>query len=210
MILAQCFVIDDESSGWKQIALPPGAPHLAASEAYEQFRGQEPALVTWDTAQVVLSTRETGLGKVTVETAIPANARAATVRFARPLDGARVDAVLVGDWGRIPVHDGRRFAGNEVTVRIPVPESQRLVLTVHHHLRAEPTLELIRVEALVIPARAFPNDRRDERALYVFNPGGPVTLCNRPGQALTVSTRLLEDRKVVTPRIRALTRETVP
>lgn len=209
LVLAQCFVTADESPGWKQIALPPEAPQLAAPEAYEQFRGHEPAIVTWNTAQLVLSARETGLGKVTVEAAIPANARSATVRFVQPLRGAKVDAALVGDFGRISVHDQRRFAGSEVDVRIALPQPQRLVLTVHHHLRPEPTLELIRVEALVVPGRAFSTERRTERALYVLNPGGPITLCNRPGQAMRVYVTSLEDRNVSAPSLMPV-REAVP
>jgi hypothetical protein len=204
LILAQCFVVDDGAPGWNELALPPEAPQLVAVGVSDQFRAGEPALVTHDLAQVLRRAYKAGVGKFVVEVALPTGARSVTARFARPLHGAKVDAVLEGSRGRMAVLDEKRQPTAEVNVRVSLPDADRLVLTVHHHLRAEPSLESLDVEQLMVPALAGAKSPPGARALFVYNPGGPLTLCNRPGEMMTVTARRLSDERVTRPLLRPL------
>lgn len=204
LVLAQCFLVEDASPGWKQIALPELAPQLAAAEAFEQYRSQEPVLVTWDQADVLRVAGPAGLGKVVVEVSVPRAARAIIVSFARPLDGAKVDAVLEGPRGRIALLDEKRVAGRELSLRPSLPDANRLTVTVHHHLRSAPVLERVAVEQLIVPTRSpeLEAAMKAPGSLYVRSPGGPLTLCQRPGQLLVVSKRVLDEGAPVLARLR--------
>lgn len=190
LILAQCFTVDGAKPGWNEIAVPPDVPQLAAFEA-DQFRVGETALVTHDVSQVLRHASKSGVGKFVVEASLPPGARSVTVRFAQPLDGAKVDAVLEGPRGRVAVLDEKRIATSEVTVRVTLPDANRFVLTVHHHLRSAPSLESLDVEQLTVPT--LEGVTSPPGTLFVYDPGGPLTLCNRPGVPLTVTARRLSE-----------------
>jgi hypothetical protein len=71
--------------------------------------------------------------------------RRVEVRFHDPLNGALVDAEVVGAPGWLTVVDGKRIGGDTVAVPIPPGDLDRLELTVHHHLRPLPVVREVRL-----------------------------------------------------------------
>ncbi len=199
LILAQCFTVDGAKPGWNEIVVPPDVPQLAAFGA-DQFRAGETALVTHDVSQVLRHASKSGVGKFVVEASLPRGAQAVSVRFAQPLDGAKVDAVLEGSRGRVAVLDEKRLATAEVNVRVTLPDADRLVLTVHHHLRSAPALQSLDVEQLTVPV--LEGVKSSPGTLFVYDAGGPLTLCNRPGVQLTVAARRLWEPRGPTAALR--------
>jgi hypothetical protein len=96
LVLSQCFVINDRTQGWKQVALPPEAPQLAALESYEQFRVADPVVVSHSLPDVLLTSYRPSLGRQAFEFALPAGAKTVTLSFAQPLHSSKVDAVVHG------------------------------------------------------------------------------------------------------------------
>jgi hypothetical protein len=79
-----------------------------------------------------------------------------------------------------------------------LPNANRLVITVHHHLRDPPVLAFAQAQSHLVPAHTelFPEPFRADNSLYVLSTGGPIELCERPGQPMVVSTRALERKNV--------------
>lgn len=197
-VLAQCFVIDDATPGWKQITLPASAPQLAAPDAYDQFRTGELAIIRHELPEVLRSSYRSAMGRQTFDLALPPDSRSVTMRFGRPLDGAKVDVVLEGNRGRMALLDERRTSGSELVWKVALPDANRAIVTVHYHLRDTPTLDAATVERHVTPLQAadFPPQLKLENSLYVFNPGGPITLCQRPGQPMVLAATSLQQSRV--------------
>lgn len=198
LVAAQCVTIGDESPGWKQVALPSNRPALAAPPVYEQFRSNELAVVTSTTSELFRSSSHAGPGRFRFEFSVPPGARSFTVKFDRPLDGAKVDAVLDGPRGSLTLLDEKRFGGNELTLATGLPDATRLIVTVHHHLRDAPVLSIAEATSHLTPAQSelFPEPFRTENALFVLSTGGPISLCDRPGQPMVVAARSLQRRTV--------------
>lgn len=198
LVLAQCFVIGDGTPGWKQVTLPSDAPQLAADEGVPQFRPADPVIVVHDTEQVFRSTRTSSLGTHEFQFALPPNARTLRVEFARPLDGAKVDAVLEGPRGRMAVMDEKRTSGARLELLVSLPDASKATLSVHSHLRGAPTLQSAEVERELTPAHSpeFTPQLTVGHSLYVLKGPGPLTVCQRPGQALRVRARELRDAQV--------------
>jgi hypothetical protein len=194
LVLAQCFVMNDATPGWKQIALPANAPHLAAPEGSEQFRTTDLATVTHALTDVLRNSYRSGIGRQTFDFALPPNTKTVTLRFARSLDAAKVDAVVEGSRGRMSVFDERRMSGAALVLPVPLPDANRAILTVHHHLRDTPSLEAATVERNVAPLQTndFPEKLKLENSLYVLSAGGPIELCERPGQPMSLSAAALQ------------------
>lgn len=197
-LLAQCFLLEDESPGWKQITLPPEAPQLAAPGGTEQFRSGDLAVVTLVTGDLLVASPGPRLGRSAFEFSLPAGAAGLSLRFARPLDGAKVDAVVDGYRGRQVLLDERRVGGRSLALPLASPDATRVVVTVHAHLREAPTLEAATAERHVIPSQApeFPAQLRLANSLYVRSRGEPLELCQRPGQRLEVAAASLRDERV--------------
>jgi hypothetical protein len=193
LVLAQCFVLNDPSPGWKQVALPAGAPHLAAPAGVQQFRTSGPATVTHEVTEVLRSAWRSGVGRHSFDFSLPPGTKTLTLRFARPLDSAKVDAIAEGPRGQLVLLDERRSTGAVLALPVPLPDASRAVVTVHSHLRGAPSLEAATAERTVTPLQApdFPEQLRLDNSLYLLSQGGPVTLCERPGQAMVVSAAAL-------------------
>lgn len=194
LVLAQCFVVNDASPGWKQVALPASAPHLAAPEGVEQFRTTDPATLTYELADTLRTSSQSGLGRQTFEFGLPRDTRTLTVRFGRALDSAKVDVVVEGPRGRQVLLDERRVSGAVLALAVPLPEANRALVTVHTHLRGAVALDSATVERAVRPQSTveFPERLRLENSLYVLSRGEPLTLCERPSQPMVVSASALQ------------------
>lgn len=195
LVLAQCFVMNDPTPGWKQITLPSNAPQLAAPDGYEQFRASDTATVTHELTDVLRNSYRAGLGRQTFDFALPSGTKTVTLRFSQPLHSAKVDAVVEGYRGRMSLMDERRTSGSELVLQVPLPEANRAIVTVHYHLRDVPNLDAATVDRRVVPLTAsdFPAQLKLENSLYVRSFGGPLTLCQRPTQAMTVTARGLQE-----------------
>lgn len=195
MVLAQCFVMTDPTPGWKQITLPSSAPQLAAPEGYEQFRTSDTVVVTHELTEVLRSAHRAAPGRNAFDFTLPPHSTTVTLRFARSLDSAKVDAVVEGPRGRQTLLDGRRVSGASLSLPVSLPDAARAVVTVHHHLRDAPVLESATVERRVVPLGAgdFPPQLRLDNSLYLRSPGGPITVCQRPRQPLRMTSRALDD-----------------
>lgn len=198
LVLSQCFVLNDPTPGWKQITLPSNAPQLAAPETYEQFRASDSVVVTHELTDVLRSSYRSAMGRQTFDFALPPGTKTITLRFARPLDSAKVDAVVEGYRGRQSLLDERRLSGSELVLQVPLPDANRAIVTVHYHLRDAPNLDAATVERHVVPLTStdFPAQLKLENSLYVKTFGGPVTLCQRPLQTMGVTTRALQSPAV--------------
>lgn len=194
LVLAQCFVMTDPTPGWKQITLPSNAPQLAAPDGYEQFRTSDTATVTHELTDVLRNSYRSGLGRQTFDFALPTGTKTVTLRFAQPLHSSKVDAVVEGYRGRMSLLDERRMSGSELVLQVPLPEANRAIVTVHYHLRDVPNLDAATVNRHVVPLTAndFPEKLRLENSFYVLSSGGPLELCQRPGQPMSLSAAALQ------------------
>ncbi|MDP1917908.1 MAG: hypothetical protein Q8L14_16810 [Myxococcales bacterium] len=194
LVLAQCFVMNDPTPGWKQITLPSNAPQLAAPDGYEQFRTADTATVTHELTDVLRNSYRSGMGRQTFDFALPTGTKTVTLRFSQPLHSAKVDAVVEGYRGRMSLLDERRMSGSELVMPIPLPEANRAIVTVHYHLRDVPNLDAATVDRQVVPLSAsdFPEKLRLENSFYVLSSGGPLELCQRPAQPMSLSAAALQ------------------
>ena len=60
------------------------------------------------------------------------------LRFARPLDSARVDAYATGPHHEVTLVEGARVPGQALAVALPPLALDRIEVVVHHHLRPAP------------------------------------------------------------------------
>lgn len=193
VVLAQCFVVNDPSPGWKQVALPAAAPHLAGPKDFQQFRTSEPVRVTHELPQLLLSSNRERPGVHLFEFALPADGTTLRLRFAKPLDSAKVDATLEGPRGRMALFEERRVTGAVLELPLSLPDANRAWVRIHTHLRGAPTLEAATLERTVHPLQSneFPGQLKLENALYVLSRGGPFSVCERPGQSMKVTVQAL-------------------
>lgn len=196
LVLSQCFVLSDPTPGWKHVALPVNAPDLAAPDDVDQFRTDDVVTVLQD--QLMRRTYRASLGRQTFEIDLPPGTRTMALRFAKPLDGAKIDAVIEGPRGRVTLLDERRASGLVLSLPIPNVEATLATVTVHHHLRDVPWLETASLEREVVPRHSaeFPAQLKLENALYVLSAGRPMTLCERKNQPLRLHARSLEAAQV--------------
>ncbi len=196
---ATCFHPDDQTAGWKVVALPDEAPGLAAPVDVNQFRGGEPSML-WDSdARAYRGAVRPGPGRRSFEFSLPSGARRAEIDFAEDLRGAKVDATLYGGGNRFPLADERRISGRRLQLDWSYPDGASLVVVVHHHLRTEPIPTGWRFGRSIDLASSpeTPAQFRRTRVLYFLHPGGRrIELCHAPGQALWT------DRAVLTGEVR--------
>lgn len=193
IVLAQCFVLEDPTPGWKQVTLPAEAPQLAAPDGYEQFRSGDPVTVTHDMAAIFRNTWKSSPGKHEFEFMLPPGARTLTVRFSQPLYGAKVDVVMEGQRGRMAVLNEKRIEGNQLDLGVALPDASKVMISVHSHLRGAPTLSFAEVVRVIVPGQSadLPPQLTLGRSLYVLKAPGPLTLCQNPGQSLRINARSL-------------------
>lgn len=179
----------DAPAGWRRVALPAGAPSLAAPAGIEQFRSDEDAVV-WTIERGGVAGERRPLGRTGFTVVVPAEARHALLRFRAPLEGARVE--VRDDDGEL-IFD-RRISNAEVRLDWE-GAPRRLAVTVHHHLRPAPRLLAVRLgvdgrpPALARAGDAF----RLPGSLYYRHPGGaPVELCDESARSLEVSAGALD------------------
>jgi hypothetical protein len=177
----------DAPPGWRRVALPSGAPSLAAPAGVPQFRSDEDAVV-WTVERGGVPAERSRMGRARFVVDLSARereARHAALRFRAPLDGARLE---VRDGAGELIFD-RRISGAEARVDWEGP-ARRLGILVHHHLRPAPRLAAVRLgvdgraAALAEAGDAF----RLPGSLYYRHPGGaPVELCDEPARQLEVA-----------------------
>ncbi|MBL8935329.1 MAG: hypothetical protein JNM69_12305 [Archangium sp.] len=202
IVLAQCFVLEDPTPGWKQVTLPAEAPQLAAPEGYEQFRSGDPLVMTHDLESIFRNTWKSSPGKHEFEFGLAPGARTLTVQFTQPLYGAKVDVVLEGRRGRMAVMNEKRIEGDRLELGIALPEATTARVSVHSHLRGAPTLSFAEVESVSRPrAIDLPAQFTLGRSLFVLKGSGPLTLCQRPAQQLRINARSLLEPTVTSALI---------
>jgi hypothetical protein len=174
----RCWTPRDQSPGWKQAALPAEAPALAAPPDVDQYRADEPALA-WQ-EEGADATRWNSLGSADFALDVEGrHADAVELTFDARLGGAVVEARNLTAGGSYVVLS--RTRRHEPTVRLELadPATTRVVVTVHHHLRAEPRLVSWRSGRWQRPSGTAP-------ALVYRQPEGrSIELCDRPEQTPT-------------------------
>src|SRR4051794_8949565 len=113
---AQCFVPRETSPGWKQVALPPDGPALAAPEGVEQFRSDELVEVVDDRPGAYLAGTAHYTGRTEFSFTPPNGACVLEASFKEPLRGAKVDVSGWGSGGTISLMREDRVAGRTVRV----------------------------------------------------------------------------------------------
>lgn len=206
IVLAQCFVLEDATPGWKQVTLPADAPQLAAPDGYEQLRSGDPVTVTHDMETIFRNTWKSSPGKHEFEFTLPPGARTLTVQFSQPLYGAKVDVVMEGHRGRMAVLNEKRIEGDRLDLGVSLPDASKAMISVHSHLRGAPTLSFAEVQRVIVPNQSneLPAQFALGRSLFVLKGVGPLTLCQHPGQTLRINARSLLNPSVTSA---ALTRE---
>lgn len=206
---APCFTVLDQTPGWKQVALPPDAPALAAPADISQFRVTEPTTVHDRSLRRYLGSYEQSMGSTSYQFDVASAGSRLQVEFVQPLRGARVDAVGTSSTtGRSwELRSDDRIAGERVDLTWNVPGIDRVTLRVHQHLRERPVVARVTVTESVTPLRdplvsaAF----KVGRSLYFLHPGGRmVELCDAPGRTLSVERGELatSELPVATPIVR--------
>lgn len=71
--------------------------------------------------------------------------RQVELRFLQPLDGAKVDARATGPRQALTVLEGKRVAGETVTIPLGSLEVDEVELVVHHHQRPLPLVRAVRL-----------------------------------------------------------------
>jgi len=195
----RCWIAAEEAdapAGWRRVALPSGAPALAAPLGVPQFRSDEEAVV-WTSERGGVAGERRALGRARFVVEVPREARHAALRFRAPLDGARLE--VRDDDGEV-ISD-RRISGAEARVDWE-GAARRLEVTVHHHLRAAPRLAGVRLGVDGRPASLLGagDAFRLPGSLYYRHAGGaPVELCDEPGRALEVAAGDLTGPVVARP-----------
>lgn len=180
---APCLSPGDRTPGWKQVALPMEAPHLAAPPGVPQFRSGERLTVFDDEVGLYRAGQAVG-GSTDFEVALAPGAHSLTVVFREPLRGAKVD---VTSWGMTLVHE-KRVAGRSLTVEWGPAEVPRVWVRVHQHLREPPVLMEVHVTRSVWPSQlGLPAPFDAAGSLFYLQPdAAPVPLCESPGQPMEV------------------------
>ncbi len=189
-----CYAPADERPGWKRVLLPKEAPELAAPEDIPQFRTGEPALQFTRDGSAFLRA-DTRTGKLDFTFTLPPDSRRLELQFNGSLRGAKVDAVVSAGLRQLPVLDEKRVPGDTLAMAWELPGADRLVVTVHHHLRERPSLRhwtLAHLSVLAQPETTALSGSAP-RSLYFLHPGNRhLTLCHAPGRQLTVDAALLQ------------------
>lgn len=175
LMIAGCWVPTNQSPGWRAFQIPTEAPALKAVGATEQLRGGE-RLVLVDRSPQVLANewRETGRTRFALELA--SGATSATVRFQRPLRGARVEVLAHLEGRSLTVRDARE-AGAQLSLSGWPSGSRWLEVVVHHHLRERPVVH----EAVLERRAEAPVAGTRPGVLYVRHPGARrLELCDAP------------------------------
>ncbi|HEX8819192.1 MAG TPA: hypothetical protein VF794_04650 [Archangium sp.] len=180
-----CFVPSDQTAGWKRVVLPEGAPALCAPEDVDQFRSGEPALLFQEDASAYLGADKQHPGLMAYGFRVPRDARRLELGFVEALRGAKVDAVAYAGGRAFPLRDEKRLAGAHLSLEWTMADVDRVVVSVHHHLREKPVVRTWRVGRLLRPGEdaALPESFRAPRSLYFLHPGGRrLELCDAPGR----------------------------
>jgi hypothetical protein len=200
-----CFVPDDQTAGWKQMRIPDEAPGLAAPPDVHQFRSDEPALLIDEDANSFFGASDVGAGKVELTFHLPAGARHLELEFAKPIQGAKVEATGYRGPHPYPLLGETRIRDNSFALDWEISDVHTVKVKIHHHFRPKPVLKHWRIGQWVVVSKleamtAF----SAPRSLWYFHPGGrQLELCHAPSQTLRVERRkLVGAPSVVTARAR--------
>lgn len=185
---APCFLPDDASPGWKQVALPDDARSLSAPANIDQFRSDGWVTIVDERSEQYLAGEKVFPGRTLFVFPTGEGATSFEVRFTRPLRGAKVDVIAWGAAGEMTLMHEQRVGGDTLSLTWGAAGVRNLTVRVHEHLRESPVVHGYRAVRRV-PASTL-NDSpafRLPRSLYYLQPNGPaVTLCEDPGIQATV------------------------
>jgi hypothetical protein len=185
-----CFVPSDQTAGWKRVLLPEGAPALAAPEDVDQFRSGEPALLLQEDASAYLGADRPRPGRMAYTFRVPRDAHRLELGFLEDPRGAKVDAVAYAGGRAFPLLDEKRHSGARLSLEWTMEGVDRVVVSVHHHLREKPVVHTWRVGRVLKPGEdpSVSEAFRASRSLYFRHPGGRrLVLCDAPGRRLQLA-----------------------
>jgi hypothetical protein len=173
-----CFTPADQTAGWKQVALPPGARSLAAPPDIDQYRTGEAALAWQERGARPARRGGSGSAEFVLDFA-GERADSVEVTFTALLGGAAIEAEGKSASGTYSVLPRTRSHASTVRLDIADPATSAVVLTVHHHQRAVPRLVSWRIGRWQAPS--------GPPSLLVYRQPGDrsLQLCEAPGQRLT-------------------------
>lgn len=183
-----CFVADDRTAGWKQAAIPAGAPALAAPDGFDQFRsGERVWMVHGPSAIATIGTRSSW-GRMEYEFTVPTDTQQLTVRFAQRLEGMRVEVKGAGGWSRdVPLVAERRYAGDTLAVEWATKGVDRVTVVLHHHVRDVPVV----ADWSSAGWETMPGQGRPPVLAWHQPAGSRVELCDAPGRTLKLHAEAL-------------------
>jgi hypothetical protein len=195
-LFPHCFTPTDQRAGWKYVEVPDDAPALAAPEGVEQLRSDEPFTLWYlDEAGGPSSWEHSGSTQLDFRLDVPLVLAASEldrleVEFARPLDGAEVDATgddRAGSSWSVPLWQRRRVRGERILLNWDEHQVGTLHLRVHHHLRRPPLVMRWRAgrETRLLQEPWIPRRFRLPRTLFYLQPAGrAIELCQAPERPL--------------------------
>ena len=185
---APCYLPNDASPGWKQVALPDDARSLSAPAHVDQFRSDAWVTIVDERSEQYRAGEHVFGGRTSFDFPLGEGGQSLEVRFERPLRGAKVDVTAWGPEGTMTLMHEQRVGGEKLSLTWGVTDVRSVTVRVHEHLRESPVVRgyrgVRRVPASTLndsPAFQLP------RSLYYLQPLGPaVTLCEDPGAQATV------------------------
>jgi hypothetical protein len=182
-----CYQPVSHERGWKRVPLPDNAPHLYAVSDVDQFRGGEATLIWGDWRHDYDTSPSMGSMRYTFY--LPPGSERMTIRFSAYLGGAAVEAEGIRDYESYSLLHRSRSNSDELELEV-MPDTDRVIVTVHHHLRAAPGIYGWRVGWR---ARVDAEGFMAPRMLYYFDPGNEkIELCETPEKMPAVNLANLE------------------
>jgi hypothetical protein len=183
-----CYLPNDATPGWKQVALPDDARSLAAPVNVEQFRTDELVSIVDDRSELYLAGESVFPGRTSFEFVLGEGGRSLEVRFDHPLRGAKVDVTAWAPGGTMTLMHEQRVGGERLPLTWGTNDVRSVTVRVHEHLREPPVVRSYRAVRVVAGTSVHPSPAFGlPRSLYYRQPvGAPVLLCDEPGRELTV------------------------
>jgi hypothetical protein len=180
---APCYLPNDVTPGWKQVALPDDARSLSAQGGVDQFRSDGWVTVVDERNEQYLTGEHTFAGRTSFDFVLGEGGQSLEVRFERPLRGAKVDVTAWGPAGTLTLMHEQRVGGEKLSLSWGVTDVRTVTVRVHEHLRESPVVMGFKGVRRVPASRLSESPAfRLPRSLYYLQPIGPaVMLCDDPG-----------------------------
>jgi len=196
-----CYLPEDASAGWKQVALPDDARALAPPAGVPWFRSGEGATVVDSRSELYLAGAAASPGQTRFDFAVGPGGRALDVEFQQSLRGAKVDVTAWGPAGTLTLLREERVGGAALALRWGENDVEGVTVRVHQHLREAPVVRGFRAVRRVPAAALHPSAAfKLARSLYYRQPPGPkVTLCQEAGSEASLPAGALGPEEVPVP-----------